>query len=204
MPRTRPVEPHAARTVTTGPRAERRAATRQRILGAAWQLSRERGLVGWALRDLAAAVGMRAPSLYVYFDGKHALYDALFADGYSALLARVDALQRSADPVRTLRVVGAAFLEFCVADEARFQLLFLRTVPGFVPSEESYALAVRALDGLREALADVGITDEQDVDLWTATMTGLASQQVSNDPGGDRWMRLVDVALDRVVLGSRR
>ena len=35
----------------------------------------------------------------------------------------------------------------------------------------------------------------EQVDLWTALVTGLASQQVSNDPGGDRWRRLLDPAV---------
>src|SRR3954471_3179938 len=72
-------------------RAERHAATRREILDAAWALARERGLAGWALRDVAEAVGMRAPSLYGYFDSKHALYDAMFADGNAELLRRVEA-----------------------------------------------------------------------------------------------------------------
>jgi hypothetical protein len=32
--------------------------------------------------------------------------------------------------------------------------------------------------------------------MFTALFTGLTSQQVSNDQGGDRWVRLVDDALD--------
>ena len=36
------------------------------------------------LRDLAAMVGLRQPSLYAYFDSKHALYDAMFAEGNRA------------------------------------------------------------------------------------------------------------------------
>ena len=35
---------------------------------------------------------MRQPSLYEYFDSKHALYDAMFADGNRQLLARLDQL----------------------------------------------------------------------------------------------------------------
>ncbi|GEM_PF-6857394 len=30
--------------------------------------------------------------------------------------------------------------------------------------------------------------------LWTALVAGLAAQQTSNDPGGDRWLRLIDEA----------
>ena len=36
---------------------------------------------------------MRQPSLYEYFDSKHALYDAMFADGNRQLLERLDAAQ---------------------------------------------------------------------------------------------------------------
>jgi hypothetical protein len=28
--------------------------------------------------------------------------------------------------------------------------------------------------------------------MWTALVTGLVDQQVSNEPGGDRWVRLID------------
>jgi hypothetical protein len=62
-------------------------------------------------------------------------------------------------------------------------------------------LARRVLDDGARALAEAGVTDQADVDLWTAVLTGLASQQVANDPGGDRWLRLVDAAVDR-FLGS--
>ena len=56
-------------------RAERREATRAEIIEAAWTLARENGLAGLALKDVAARIGMRPPSLYWYFDSKHAIYD---------------------------------------------------------------------------------------------------------------------------------
>ena len=42
------------------------------------------------MRDLAAAVGMRAPSLYQYFDSKLAIYDAMFGQGMADALAVVE------------------------------------------------------------------------------------------------------------------
>src|SRR3712207_7036252 len=48
-------------------------------------LFRSKGLTGWPLKEVADAVGMRTPSLYVYFASKSALYDALFADRYREL-----------------------------------------------------------------------------------------------------------------------
>jgi hypothetical protein len=36
------------------------------------------------------------------------------------------------------------------------------------------------------------VADAAHWDIWTALMTGLVDQQIANDPGGDRWSRLVD------------
>ena len=177
-------------------RARRHEATRQEILAAAWQLARERGLTGWSLREVADAVGMRAPSLYVYFDNKDAIYDAMFAQGYQQLLDTVDDVPVVQDPHNLLRDIAQVFFDFYVSDPARSQLLFLRVIPGFVPSEDSYALAQRTLERLREVLGSIGIDRPEAVDLWTAMVTGLASQQVSNDPGGDRWARLIEPSVD--------
>jgi AcrR family transcriptional regulator len=185
-------------------RAERHAATRQEILDAAWRLGRERGLGGWSLRDVADAVGMRPPSLYVYFASKNAVYDAMFAQGYAALLALTD---QAYDDLRAGRIAATEvlyaaardFFGFCVEDPARMHLLFLRTVPGFEPSGAAYALARETLARMSDVLVAAGATDPEQLDLWTALVTGLATQQVSNDPGGNRWRRLVEPAVDMFV-----
>lgn len=183
-------------TVRRDRRAERRAATKQEIVRAAWSAARERGVAGWSLRDVAEQVGMRGPSLYEYFDGKNGLYDALFADGFREMLARIEAADVNGEPAEMLRQAAHLMFDFSVADPDRFQLLFLRVIPGFTPSPESYALAVSALEGLTEVLAAAGAHGPDAVDLWTALMAGLASQQISNDPGGDRWAKQVDAAVE--------
>jgi AcrR family transcriptional regulator len=177
-------------------RAERREATRAEILEAAWELAREHGLAGLSLRDIAAKIGMRPPSLYWYFESKHAIYDAMFAEGNLELLRRMAAEDWPDEPRALMRRLARIFVEFSSEDAARSQLLFQRTIPDFEPSAESYALAVEVLDGGREILAAAGVTDPASFDLWTAVVAGLASQQLANDPGGDRWLRLVDDAID--------
>lgn len=177
-------------------RAERREATRAEILEAAWELAREHGLAGLSLRDIAAKIGMRPPSLYWYFESKHAIYDAMFAEGNLELLRRMAAEDWPDEPRALMRRLAWIFVEFSSEDAARSQLLFQRTIPDFEPSAESYALAVELLDGGREILAAAGVTDPASFDLWTAVVAGLASQQLANDPGGDRWLRLVDDAID--------
>ncbi len=96
--------------------------------------------------------------------------------------------------VERFRDGSRAFVEFAVADPARLQLLFLRVIPTFVPTEGSYASAIQVSDLLAEILHQLGITDHEAADLWTATLTGLTTQQVSNEPGGQRWVHFVDRA----------
>jgi hypothetical protein len=87
------------------------------------------------------------------------------------------------------------WFEFCTSDPVRYQLLFQRTIPGFEPSPESYALAIERLDEAGRLLTDAGITSPRALDLWTALLTGLTSQQISNEPGGDRWTRLTEQSI---------
>jgi hypothetical protein len=81
-------------------------------------------------------------------------------------------------------------------------LLFQRTIPGFTPSPESYAVAVQAYEQMRTRLAAIGVDDQPTFDLWSAMMTGLTDQQISNDPGGDRWIQLIDRAVDLLLVDA--
>jgi AcrR family transcriptional regulator len=177
-------------------RALRRAETRAEILAAAWDLARAHGLAGLSMRDLATRVGMRAPSLYGYFASKDEIYDAMFRQGYEEFRAW---MSQPADDVAALRRLAHRHFEFCVSDPVRYQLLFQRTIPGFTPSPGSYAIAVAALEEMTDGFARVGITDPDAVDLATAVLTGLTSQQLTNDPGGDRWGRLLDRAVSMLL-----
>jgi hypothetical protein len=47
-----------------------------------------------------------------------------------------------------------------------------------------------------DLLVAVGVTDPGDVDIFTALIGGLLTQQQANDPGGDRWMRHLDAVLE--------
>ena len=176
-------------------RAERFAATRQEILVAAWELSRAEGLVAITMRDLGARVGMRAQSLYAYFPSKHAIYDAMFDAGNRDLLGRTQAIEET-ESVGRLRAQAHAFVQFCVEDPVRHQLLFQRTIPGFEPSPQSYAAAVEGLALIRETVASCGVIGPRAFDVWTALLSGLAAQQNSNEPGGRRWVRLIDESID--------
>jgi AcrR family transcriptional regulator len=177
-------------------RAERREATKAEILDAAWELVRAEGLAALSLRDLAAKVGMRAPSLYSYFDSKNAIYDAMFLQGNQELLGRWERMPSYDQSVEEFRAAAHLMVAFAVEDPARAQLMFMRTIPGFEPSPETYEVAVRIMDIGRQRFAAVGLTSPEHLDLWTALVSGLSWQQIANEPGSDRWLRLVDDAVE--------
>ena len=166
------------------------------IVEAAWGLARRDGIQLLSLHALAKEVGMRQPSLYAYFDSKNALYDTMFADGNRELLARMDSLELPADSRAALKVLLGAFADFALEDPARNSLLFRRVIPGFEPSPESYALAVDALSRVVAVMTAAGVTDSGDIDCMIAMVAGLIEAQLSNEPGGDRWLRHLDRMVD--------
>jgi AcrR family transcriptional regulator len=173
-------------------REARRQSARATVLAAAWKMVRADGLAALSLRDLARHAGITTPTVYAYFDSKNDIFDALFGEAAESFAVSKAALVDKGDHHESLAADARSFIEFCVSDVARYQLLFQHSVPGFSPSPQSYAPAVRALELTREQLARYGVRDPRHVDVWTALLTGIVDQQISNDPGGDRWTRLVD------------
>lgn len=188
-----------SKTSTAGWREARRKSARDAIVDAAWELVHEQGLAALSLRDLAGRAGITTPTVYAYFDSKNAIYDAMFGRAATEFADHMAQRYDEAEPVAALTASVQRFAKFCTDDVARYQLLFQRVIPEFEPSAESYAPAVRALDGARELLARVGVVEPQHLDLYTALVTGLVDQQVSNDPGGDRWTRLIEDATSMFV-----
>jgi AcrR family transcriptional regulator len=141
---------------------------------------------------------MRAPSLYGHFDSKLMIVDAMFGQAWAEFDASAAALEPDLPeaPRAALLVVATSWLDAMAADPERNALMNQRPIPGFTPSAESYAYAVRAIERLHRFLDRYGITDPDAADLWTGILAGLASQQNANDPGGERWRRLLPRAVD--------
>lgn len=167
-------------------RQRRRQETIEEILAVAVDVMAEQGVAGLTLGEVARRMGIRPPSLYGYFDGKHALYDALFEHGYRLLVEHMNTLEAGADP----QVSGAVFVRWAVAHPAYAPLMFWRPVPGFTPSEQAYTPALELQRMGREWLADLRerevLRADADLDLalrtWTVLTSGVVSQQLSNAP----------------------
>jgi hypothetical protein len=52
------------------------------------------------------------------------------------------------------------------------------------------------MTGFVARMARHGVTAQEDIDLFVAIVAGLVDAQLANDPGGERWSRLVDRAID--------
>ena len=174
-------------------RSERHEAIRQEILDAAWEAAHETSIAGLTLRDIASRVGMQQPSLYSHFASKQAIYDAMFQQAWQAYLDdasnAIDGLP--AEPRARLVAMAEHYFDFAVADLPRHQLMDVNVVPNFRPSPDAYGPAAEVYHQMLEQLRGIGITRDEDADIYTALLSGLVNQQLANDPGGQRWRRLI-------------
>src|ERR1700709_2215245 len=127
-------------------RHQRRRETIEQVLDIAVEVMADQGVAGLTLGEAARRMGIRPPSLYGYFDGKNALYDALFERGWRELSAAMHEGAGSDDLVAELFRRSAAFARWAVEHPAYAPLMFWRPVPGFVPSATAYTPAVELAD----------------------------------------------------------
>ena len=185
------------KTKVEDPRPARHAARRNEIIQAAWGDAATYGIAAVSLTRVAAAVGLRQPSLYSYFPSKKALIDAMFCEAANGLLAVVEHTDYPDDsPRQAARLVARTVLEFGVAHPLESQLILQRTIPGYEPSPEAYAPALKMQEIYVRKLWEAGVTDGPDIDIFTALVGGLGTQQLANEPGGNRWVSQLDTVLD--------
>jgi AcrR family transcriptional regulator len=176
-------------------RQRRRQETIEEVLDIAVEIMTEQGVAGLSIGEVARRMGIRPPSLYVYFPSKEAMYDAVFLRGARAILEHMR--ERTADFATDTRplpelllLAGRAMVQWSVENPAYTQLLFWRPVPGFTPSDQAYAPAVELVQLSRSnfvTLQQRGLI-RRDVDIdevlrdWTVLISGVVSQQMSNAP----------------------
>ena len=185
--------------MTSSTVADRRNRRSEQILAAAWDIAADQGLAAVSLHEVARRVGIKQPSLYGYVSSKLDLFDMMFRQAYEQLLDRLDAAPPTGTAREQLLRLSRVVLDFVVENPPRQQLLFQRTIPGFEPSEASYALALRLVDRARALLSALGKGTQAHLDVYTALIAGLGSQQIANDPDGDRWSRHLETLLDIVL-----
>jgi len=89
-------EPIKAVAVEPSAKAER---TRAAILAAAEQQFARRGFVATRLEDVASAVDLKRAALFYHFRDKQSLYDAVVADAFGSLAARLEQAFSANNPI---------------------------------------------------------------------------------------------------------
>lgn len=96
-------------------RAEQRAASVKTILDTSEELFAERGYFGVTIKDVADRMGIHPALIHYYFDGKQALFDAVFerrmAGAVAARTAALDAYEAEAGDQPTIEGVLHAYYD---------------------------------------------------------------------------------------------
>jgi AcrR family transcriptional regulator len=188
----------------------RRQRNRERTMGTILETSRaimrEQGVAALSMHELARRMGMRAPSLYNYFDGLMDLYDAVFRQGMVIFGTHIQAYTQGAPTWQeAVRLAMEAYLSFAVEFPELYQLCFERPVPGFAPSEESMRVSLENLQTAYQHVADLKdnldstLPAEQIADLVISLMHGLTALHMANEPhlpvGQGRFGSLIPAAV---------
>ena len=175
-------------------RHRRRLETIEEIVDVAVEVMTEYGVGGLSLGEVARRMGMRTPSLYVYFDSKNAVYDAVFARGWQGVLEQMRRsyaeLEDATDLPAYFLSSARVFLVWMLEHPVHFQLMSWRPVPGYQPSAQAYAPAVEMLSAAHamfDVLQERGLfRPDADTALllrtWTILTSGVMTQQMANAP----------------------
>ncbi|HET8929073.1 MAG TPA: TetR/AcrR family transcriptional regulator [Acidimicrobiales bacterium] len=122
--------------------------TRARVVACARTAIEARGSEGLSLRAVARDLGVTAPALYAYVDGKDDLVAAVATQYFDELVTRFEAVDTS-DPIAGIRALSRAYVDHALASPPLFRLLF-RYPPAStgvaVPDVASFAPATRAFE----------------------------------------------------------
>jgi len=153
---------------------------RSLLLDRAAQMLRTRQPV--TLRTLVAGTGVSTMAVYTYFGGMDGLWKALRQEGFTRLAAQLAAVKMSADPVRDLAALGAAYLANAMENPDLYRVMFdaCFDLEDTGAADETLHRLVRAID---RAKAAGRFRDEVDpLELATQSWTighGLASLVVT-------------------------
>lgn len=193
-------------------REQVREETIEKILSIAREEMQESGVAALSLGVIAKRLGMRTPSLYTYFDSKHAIYDELFRRGFLEFGRQMDERPNQDGTLRkNLESAMTTYMRFAQENPDLYQLMFQRPVPGFVPSEESMAVSLGQLEASKGQFTrllemeeiTLRLPYEEARDLIIAFQHGLTELHLANNPelpvGQGRFGKLIPQVAQMII-----
>lgn len=164
---------------------------RNALVAAALKLVAKHGVEGFSLREAARAVGVSPGAAYRHFEDRSALLKGVAHEGLARLALKMEeavvtAPGASGSPARAaaeLAGIGAAYVEFAVANPSRFRVMFGpwcnladELAPELLPNgRDPLRLLVDTLDGMVRAGAITAAARQgAEISAWSA-VHGFAS-----------------------------
>jgi len=183
--------------------------TRNRILSAAKAVLESSGFEGLTIRSVAQRAGLSPMALYRHFKNKDELLNALMQDGISAWEAIVQGI-RAKDPVKWLKALMEAYLDFALSQPHRFDAAFFlpapaaRRFPDDFAAGRSPAIAL-VMARIDQAKADGRFRDEPTFGIAMALVAygqGFVSMQRARRFASDQQFKALYRAAQRQFLDS--
>ncbi len=155
------------------------------LLASAADILETEGPDGLSVRRIAAAAHVAPMGVYNHFDSKFGIIEALFVQGFERLRDALTSIADIQDPYEALREAGRRYRALALAHPMGYQVMFLRSVPGFEPSPGALEVAARAFDSLvavveramaADVIADASPTETAQL-IW-ATIHGWVSLEL--------------------------
>lgn len=187
------------------------AAVRRRLLEEAARLLGEEGPSSLSTRRLAREVGTSTMAVYTHFGGMPALVSEVAAEGFRRLIARVDEVEPTDDPVADLQRMAVAYRANALDNRYLYAVMFGSASRGGYQLEASAVeVGAAAFAQLRDAVAramSAGALRAGDPSavagqFWSAlhgyVMLELAGyHQITDDPENDvLWPMLAHLLSD--------
>ena len=198
------VEPPPRRT-----QAERTAATRALLVGAARRLFADKGFAEVSTEAIVKAAGVTRGALYHQFDDKAGLFAAVYEDVERDLVADIAqqiVVAQPRDPLEAMRAGARLFLDLCSAPDV--QQIVLIDAPAVLGWDQWRAVGMKyglgVIEGmLTHAIAE-GVVAEQPVRPTAHVLLGALDEAalfVSRASDRDQARREMDAVCDRLING---
>jgi AcrR family transcriptional regulator len=118
------------------------------LLTSAADILESEGPDGLSVRRIAAAAGVAPMGVYNHFESKFGIVEALYVQGFGRLGDAMASMAQIDDPAEALLKGARAYRALALAHPMAYQVMFLRAVPGFEPSDPALTSCTRGFDYL--------------------------------------------------------
>jgi AcrR family transcriptional regulator len=118
------------------------------LLTSASEILETEGPDALSVRRIAAAAGVAPMGVYNHFESKFGIVEALYVQGFNRLGDAMAAMTQIDDPAEALREGARAYRALALAHPMAYQVMFLRAVPGFEPSDPALTSCTSGFDHL--------------------------------------------------------